>query len=85
MKWGKKRKTNTIIAYDNQRKTRIIKLADLITVKRKLQTITSGARETGKATVRDSARAGESQQIEAKAVAVAAKPTKPFTIDLTKC
>lgn len=42
---------------------------------------TSRARETGKATVRDSARAGESQQTEAKAAAAAANPKSPFPND----
>lgn len=46
--------------------------------------ITSGAREAGKATVKDSAKAGESKQIEAKAVVAAAKPTNPFAIDSIK-
>lgn len=50
----------------------------------KKKIITSGARETGKATVRDSAKAGESQETKMIAAAAAATLTKPFVMELIK-
>ena len=44
--------------------------------------ITSRARDTGKATVRDSASAGESQQTENMAAAAATTPNSPLPMDL---
>ena len=57
-----------------------LRLKNIVTKRKKK--ITSRARETGKATVRDSARAGESQQTEAKAAAAAANPKSPFPNDV---
>lgn len=51
--------------------------------KEKKRSITSRSREAGKATVRDSAKAGESHEIENKATEAAANPTTPLPNDLT--